>query len=321
MQMPTSQSFSLKQVVERSVDAPRLEYLGYWPTFQRFLFRQVSNEGKVFLLGVGTTRRIGSVRFECPELMYAAAWNPTSECLAIMYRRQVRLYSIRERRLEILGMRTLPYASPALTWVDERTISLAVPPVVLLDIGQMSARILQPNPPIRKLRRPPRVVADSTGTTLAFGATQGCVSIFWEADFRRTAAWGEWDPSKAHHIHKPKFSSDGRTLVVAPRPRGPEDKNLTLRIGPSRGEGPVREVPAAFPMTSVDFVGDLSCYFAPLGIGKNKIGMFETETAKVLREFPVKEYPRSINLSADDRHMVVTYAGGLTIFEIEKAQR
>ena len=124
---------------------------------QRFLFRHVGEDSRPYLLGVGTSRRVGSVRFHCPELKFPVAWNSDTECLAVMYRRQVRLYGIRERRLEVLGMRTLAHASPALTWVNDQLLGLAVPPVVILDINDMGSKTLLPEPPITKLRRPPRM--------------------------------------------------------------------------------------------------------------------------------------------------------------------
>lgn len=313
---PASHSIRLKSLVERPIQGSRIEYLGVWRSSQRFLFRQIGDDGKVYLLGIGTSRRVGMVRFQCPELKFPVSWNSETECLAVMYRRQVRLYGIRERRLEVLGMRTLPHSSPALTWVNERLIGLAIPPVVLLDVNDMGAKVLLPEPPIQKIRRPPRISAGPTGTVLAFGDVQGCISLFWEADFRKSGPWGEWEPDKTHHIHPPAFSSDGTKLAVAPRPRGPEDKNMVIRIGPTfKSDTPVREVPAAFPLTSVAFAPDLEAYFAPIAIGANRIGLFNTETAEVIREFGVKEYPRDIHF-VDDDHLIVTYGGGLAIYEV-----
>ena len=194
MTPPASHSITLKSLVDRPIQGSRIEFLGEWKSSQRFLFRQIGEDGKVYLLGVGTSRRVGMVRFQCPELKFPVSWNEETECLAVMYRRQVRLYGIRERRLEVLGMRTLPHSSPALTWVNERLIGLAIPPVVLLDVNDMGAKVLLPEPPIKKLRRPPRMAAGPSGTALAFGDVQGCISLFWESDFRKSGPWGDWEP-------------------------------------------------------------------------------------------------------------------------------
>ena len=108
-------------------------------------------------------------------------------------------------------------------------------------------------------------------------------------------------------------------MAVAPRPRGPNDKDLKIRLGPTHENGTeVREVPAAFPMTSVAFSPDLECYFAPMALGDNRIGLFKTETAELIREFGVKEYPRDIHF-ADEEHLVVTYTGGVTIYNVYQA--
>ena len=107
-------------------------------------------------------------------------------------------------------------------------------------------------------------------------------------------------------------------MAVAPRPRGPQDTDLKIRIGPTFQNGTdIREVPAAFPMTSVAFTADLNAYFAPMALGANRIGLFDTETAECVREFGVKEYPRDLHVVADS-HLVVTYTGGITIYELVK---
>jgi hypothetical protein len=316
MKPPLSHSIRIKSLVDRPVKGATVEYLGRWRSGKRFLFRQIDEDGKAFLLGVGVSRRVGSVRFHCPELKFPVSWNEDTECLAVMYRRQVRLYGIRERRLEVLGMRTLPHASPGLTWINDRLIGLAIPPVVLLDVNNMGAKALLPEPPIKKLRRPPRMSAGPGGDAIAYGDVQGCISLFWDTDFRKSGPWGEWDPSKTHHIHPPAFSADGKEMAVAPRPRGPQDTGLVIRIGPTLDNGqPVREVPAAFPMTSVAFAPDLKSYLAPMALGENRLGLFAMETAELIREFSLKEYPRSLHL-AGGQHLVVTYSGGLTVYEV-----
>ena len=128
MKSPTSHHF-FKSLVDRPVKGPRVVFrpVAIQPAI---LFRHGGEDSRPYLLGVGTSRRVGSVRFHCPELKFPVAWNSDTECLALMYRRQVRLYGIRERLLEVLGMRTLAHSSPALTWVNDQLLS-TVPPVVI----------------------------------------------------------------------------------------------------------------------------------------------------------------------------------------------
>ena len=150
-----------------------------------------------------------------------------------------------------------------------------------------------------------------TGNTIAYGDVRGVFLCSGKVIF----ASGGLNGTKIHHIHPPAFRQTASEMAIAPRPG--RTTQLSIRIGPTFENGtPVRTVPAAFPLTSVAFTPDLGAYFAPLAIGESRIGLFDTDTAELIREFSTKGYPRDIHMVGSS-HLVVTYTGGVTIYEVE----
>jgi len=302
-------------VAERSFKGSLLDFVGVAWSAKRFLFREVTKTGDVYMVGMGLGRRMGSFRFSCPELQYPVAWNEETECLAVIRGRQLRVSRLAERRLEILGERSMPERAGFMTWIDDQRLAISDPPITVVDIGMMGARRVEVNPRTPTGPRP-RLGLDTTCSVMAMATTAGRVNLVSEMDFRKQRWWGEWDTEETRYAHRPAFSSDGSKLCVAPRPHSPHDKKLRLRVGSVFTNGPLMKYPTSSPLNTVAFFPGLDGYVAPVHFRLPSMGLFDMKTGSAHREIPLKGYPIALSFAGDWEYLVAIYLGGVVIFEV-----